>query len=1044
MQVVCLPLNESDNITASDPVTVLDPGTGQDERCQVEPDWLMPYANGVQRCLRVTFPAVVDPGMRTTFQFRRSDAGAEPPFAMRQNVRDGLVAAGLRFFGGPAGHHVDLKAPGAPLPEPFHRDTRSVLYRWFGRIYEPQHAPSVRTQLWCELEIEVFHDEDYAEFSTRWGVCDPRIDEPNGLDRRGLSDAETQIGFEVSTRSPSLCQPVPFFPEQCVVSLAHDGSKWRWVQDQRNRYSGQVLNDILPWGVCAQARGVLLFRGQNGTTGDPLRDASLQAFLDLPEPVFAIADTWRMRQEAYGPVGFLPRVFKKHEHYDRTRDAAWVRGRLEVEARSLVAGSSPSDHPYIWYKDNVVGMSIHQAYGSTNTGTHGSWQKLPHYPACAYAVPGLGLYVEKYMQAFAAPYAFREVNGNVVSAFDHPELDIDRLSPGLTSNNGDMLGKSALQAWHTNATGYLLRAPVTVAGSVAPPNEGTAESHFDQPMPFVQAAVFGSRNMRRMAESLTYTAILGGWQANSWNAGRTGQPRGLQRGGIMHSWAMWMFGADTRLADRCYDVLYLHYYKVAFEATNNQFGLSPNRVVRTVNIIGPNGSAGPDRVELRYQRYFRPWEDALGVGGWYGIARLGSYLRPELAIWKTIAKDLATDCFRYGMPVVVDERGRVVFRYLRPAANGGNPSIFEPGAAVAIGGNDASRALTQAEMLQNNWELCSRQSGNCGSSNDGFLRLGTPGAGTGAFTTAAASYLLELDGAADDILLTRHLPELFTARAGIPGGSTPQFTWLTGETRWPIAFESVIFGRDARVRGTMPISNPSGASMSRQPGLGGEAWIVSSDDPVLYRVVVGSGQVTQSITPGIAPQSNNWMAVQCVSVNGFDLVCLLDGADPRLDRSSYNIVYAPEQATSIWQSLSFTFPDGRSRVCTGFAFDPNVGQWIVLARRPAAGNEGEASVWRVPFEGGEAASDDAATVIDVDKAQKIDILSDGRLMTIMRTDGAIDTYAFARGGYWGSPRTTYHPPVGTTVMCFTDHPREDDALRVIMLGTNGSFHDVEL
>ena len=62
---------------------------------------------------------------------------------------------------------MQFKAAGAPLPAPIYTGTRSILYRWFARIYEPAHAPALRTQMWCEFEVEVFHDEDYAEFSTR-------------------------------------------------------------------------------------------------------------------------------------------------------------------------------------------------------------------------------------------------------------------------------------------------------------------------------------------------------------------------------------------------------------------------------------------------------------------------------------------------------------------------------------------------------------------------------------------------------------------------------------------------------------------------------------------------------------------------------------------------------------------------------------------------------------------------------------------------------------------------------------------------------------
>ncbi|HLU38001.1 MAG TPA: hypothetical protein VK081_01370 [Planctomycetota bacterium] len=1043
MQVVCLPLAEIDGIKAGDPITVLDPGTGQDERCQVEPNWLMPYRDGIQRCLRLTFPAVVASGPRTTFHFRRSADGALPGFRVRPNVDEGLRAVGLRFFVGPnSDRWVQVKAAGAPLPEPIFSGPRSRLYRWFARIYEPSHAPSLRTQMWCEVDIEVFDDEDYAEFSTRWGCCDPRIDEPNGFERGHLSLDDTRVGFDFETRSPTLCQPVPFFPEQCVVSLGHDGQRWRWVQDERQAYQGQILNDVLPWGIAAQARGVLLFRGTSGTTGDALRDASLQAFVDTPEPVLAIADTWGIRQEAYGPVGHLPRPFKKHEHYERTRDFEVVRTRLESEARTLLSGSSPTGKAFLWYKDNAQGLALHQQYGGSATGAHGSWQKAPLYPACAYSVPGIGLHVEKYMHAFAVPHAFREVDGRIVSAFDHPELDIDRLSPMRLNGRGDLLGKSALPAWRTNQTAWLIRAPSTI-GTVAPPNEGTDCAHFEQPFPFAQAGIFGSRNMRRLAESLTYTAILGSWQPQPWNQGRTGQPRELQRGGIMHSWALWLFGADTRIADRCYDSLWSHYFAPAVEACNRSLGLPANRLVRTPNVIHPNPSAGQNRVELRFQPYFRPWEDALGVGAWYAIARLAAHLRPELEVWKTVAKDFATDTYRYGTPTEIDEHGRITFRYLRPAQNGAAGSVYEPGAAVAIGGGNGMRPLTRQEMLQNNWELCAMENGACTTSNDGYMRLGTPGAGTGSFTTAAASYILDLYGAVDDVMLTRYVQPLFVTRAGSPGGATPTYTWLTAEVRWTLAFEPIVFGAQ-RNRATSPVPRPSGFATARLPERSEHAFVVSEDDTTLYRVSIADGSITHRIQPDVRPDGGRWTGVQCVGTGGQDLVVLLDGHDAGFNRRSYKLAYASEQAPeSGWRTLQFSFADGLARTCTGFAWDPNVNEWLVLARRPAQGNEGEASLWRLPLVGGTARRD-TRTVIDVDRALRVDVLEDGRLMLITRNDGKLEPYAYARGGYWGSPRTQWTMPTGTAFACFTHHGRMDDALRVVLVGHGTAFVEVEI
>ena len=78
MQVVTLPLRDVDGFRLADPVTVTNPGTGQDERAQVE-SWAMPYPSGNERVIRLTYPAVLPAlTLRTTTRSRsvRSDSTA--------------------------------------------------------------------------------------------------------------------------------------------------------------------------------------------------------------------------------------------------------------------------------------------------------------------------------------------------------------------------------------------------------------------------------------------------------------------------------------------------------------------------------------------------------------------------------------------------------------------------------------------------------------------------------------------------------------------------------------------------------------------------------------------------------------------------------------------------------------------------------------------------------------------------------------------------------------------------------------------------------
>ena len=266
----------------------------------------------------------------------------------------------------------------------------------------------------------------------------------------------------------------------------------------------------------------------------------------------------------------------------------------------------------------------------------------------------------------------------------------------------------------------------------------------------------------------------------------------------------------------------------------------------------------------------------------------------------------------------------------------------------------------------------------------------------------------------------------------------------SGETKWPIAFESIIFGTQ-RTRGLLPVPSPTGASISRLEGQGDQAWVVGSTGLLLRRVGVASGQTFASITPNVTPAGGRWSTVHCAGIDGQDILCLLDGSDAGFNRSSYKLAYASESAPEVgWQSVPFSFADGRSRDCTGLTWDPNNRHWILLARRPGTGNEGDASIWRLPLAGGTAVRDNDRTVIDVDTAQGIDIHQSGVLMAVTRTDGNVVLYAYSKGGYWGSPRTKYLLPSGTHIACFTRHARQDDALRMVMLGDGGSFWDVEL
>lgn len=1042
-----IPLAEVDNYVEGEPITALNTGTGQPERCQVEADWLMPYnTTGKQRCVRVTFPTIVNAqDLRHTVQFAKSAAGDSPTFTPRQSVTDGLTSLGIRFFGcGNKGtHYVDLKAVGAALPAPMLDGTRSKIYRWFGRIYEPAHAPSVQTELWAEVWIEVFHQEDYAEIYTWWGICDDRISSPNGIDRSTLSDEQSEIGFDFLIANQSAVEPVPFYRGNSTVSLSYGGGLWRWIQNQKTTYNsnGVVLDQIMPFGLLASARGVLLFAPSNA---DQLRIDSMNAWRARPEPVFSISDSWKQRQDAFGLMGFLPRRFKRHEHYDRTRDREYVRGRLETQAVGLDFAPPTTPANFLWYQNNGLIDHVTNGFTSAQTGGHASWNKIPGWFAASYVVPGMGIHLERYTCAWPAPVAYRKQNGDIVDPYNTSLLIFDGGLHSQRGNEGNLLGKTGLAPLNTT-----LRAPIIVAGA-NPPTEPSDQAHFENAYPFTITAMFGSRMARRLAEHIAYTAIWGTWNNAPSQVAATGQPRGFSRGSVMSAWCTWVFGADTRWHDRSWEIIYQYRYLPALQNTNNDVIINPhpNRVVKTLNLIRPNGTAGANRVELRRYAYFRPWEDAIGLLGWYGMWRLGLPFRSELAEWKRIAQEMAADSFRYGSPRIVDENtGRILFTYLRPGANGQPGSVYEPGAAVGIveGG---SRQMTQSEWLINNWELCSSSgTGNCDESNDGLARLGVPGAGTGAFTMSLAHYVMDFGGAEADLKLTRYLGDAFehlVNRGENPGNAQyGEMIWLKNH-KWHTGGEPTVIGGTTS-RGNTGITEAIDCAVSISTPT--SIWVVGgfngSAPPaeMTRRINIANAAVLQDLVPTIAPR-HHWSGVAVRDLGSGPVVYTLDGAVVGSTRDTpYALVATPEGGGTSTR-VEFTITGGQWWDLTGLAWDGSTGSWVASAWRA-----GDASLVRIP-PGGGVATLETSRIIPHEAHRDmltggVAIDSESRIMLWAAGNGTV--YPYARsfvGNYWGSPRRG--ASMSTFCVTLSHHAREDDALRLVSLTTAGVIQETEV
>lgn len=1029
MQVVTLPLKDSDGFRLGDPVTVADPGTGQDERCQVE-SWAMPYPSGHERVIRLTYPAVLQPNtLRTTHAFSRSSAGVLPPLALRPNVLQAFSQLQFAFFCGPkATHYVAWAAVDNPVP--VYVGTRSMLLRWFRRVYEPVQAPALRTQFWCEVDLELFHDEDYGTVHVRFGVCDPRIS-TDGEDRSALSVSDSEIGLYITAGSSQhWCQPVPLYQDHSVRSLAWEAaqSRWKWVIDKRTIGTfGGPVNDFLPWGCMAHVKAAFVFRGGTGTLGDALRDDSMRAWYAGGELTFthAVADTWMANQEAYGPNGAMSPRPKRHQHWERTRDAEYVRAQIEnthaighYQAKSAVAGGN------LWTSFDAKQSQVYGNVQGDGTGNHASWgSQTGHYAAMAYSVPGVGHYLERGFLACPWFYFYREIDGSIVSAFDHPNMIIDKGQPGQSPPGfGDLLGKSGLGRWRgAGAANYTIRSERTGDAYT-----GADEAHFEVAGVCIHPAVFGDRGVRRVAEHLCYTIHLGDWQPLPQFLGATGQARGFARGCVMASWFLWLFG-DARLAQRYAEVLFDHYYLPAKTREDARF---PGRVIKTHNIYEAHGFPDPTKVVLQFHRYFRPWEDCLGLFGYAGLHRLLSSSYPTHAAgYLQLARDTTSDVLRYGSPRKVDETtGVVTFAE--------DPAWDFIGAAVAF--LDGTRQLTAAEMHDNNYVRCGGVD-QCATSGDGYMKLAS---GSGAFAWHLVWWALSDARGCQDLMLHRYIRNAFNGpKRWDPVDNRPNtynhLDWLLNTKRYgAIGYQDELTVGATVARGTCGVT-PSDITVSRLTA--DSVWLTGPATGQWRRVQRSNGAVTSTIDPPGGGPNAGWTGIVCYRNGGQAMLSALDGNDPSLNRSNYKITSTFESTPTVLHSqITFAYPGGTKRDGRAIAWDPSESAFLVLARDAA----GVQSLWLI-YPGSTVAVQYTGALIDLDGVESIDIDRDGRLLMMADASGNVDIYGRGPGGIWGVPRVRASIS-GARYVAFTDHARTDDAQRVVTTSVGTPFRETEI
>lgn len=1018
----CIPLAAADNVLAGQPVTAILPGTGRNELAQVTPNWTVPYAGSKQKNLRVMFPAILNPNdndMR--IRMERSGIGLGNFFQMRGNVLTGMESLGIRFFCGPrATHYVDIKTAGA-LPAPIRDGNRSRTYVFTGRIYEPSHEPSLRTQAHARVEIECFDDEDYAEIRTKWVICDPRVDEPDGMVRSTWSDSDTEVGFEFIIGNQNLVQPVPWAPEQTVVSLAYQTDRWRWVQDARLTVNTTVCNDVLPWGLVGRASGVLLFKGATGTLGDQLRDDSLAAWQEWPDPISTVSDQWNAKASGAWFIPHIPRPFKRHEHFDQNRDFTYVRNRLRDQVRVYMRKPTNAGRAYLWDRGVGAVNYLQTQYGVDSTGMDDGWVKCPHWESMAYLVPDIGSMARRWLLAVGSPHEFINADGSKVTALNNANLQIEVGSPGLRLGNGDLLGKTRLQSWRQNPNGWLLRSPI--AGT--PIINGKDRAHYENGAPFAHCAIFGDWDMRDLCETLAYTRIMGEWSNAAWNTGVGDQPRAFARGFTNQGWASWIFGADSAWETQ------LNGYKTVrmdpLHATaETRFGIADRaqRRYATPMVLQRGSFVGPVRVDLELHEYGRWWEDVHAIMGLIAMSRHLVPLYPSLSwISDTLGQYMGSHI--YSCPRSVSADGRVEWTVFRPDDNNQPLTIYEPAAAVAIPAPGIG-ALSQTQWEQNNWSICNYQSGGqCSTANTGFARLGTPNNGTGTFCLPANDWLYNGFGANGNPRLVRYAYDSHQGRTENPRDIDEDvFLWLTRFGVSGAFAEWLHVPTNVTTRANIGFA-PSGVAMLSDGRL-----IVTRQGSSAVSIVDRAAGVVQTINPNPAA---NWSGVSAQR----DKVTLLDGYDPNQTRFALPM-YETNATLSPMVPYPWLFPGFEYSDVRGIAYDPTYDSYMVCAYR-----NGRTKIWLVPLTGGEAVLNTTiSTHEDFDtQPQSIAISQDGKLLAMGRSDGTVWLHTRALGGYWSHPRLRVQRGGWVT---FTRHNREDDALRLVSISVAGQIVESEV
>ena len=1031
MARVTIPLLDSDNFRLGDPVTVLDSGTGQAERCQVE-SWVMPWPSGNEKVIRVHYPAVLPANnTRIVHTFERSSSSAAPSFVWHPAVLDAWNRMGMTFFFGPkTTHWVRLENPTLVV-----NGERAKRYRFFARLYEPSHAPTLRTQYWVEVFLWVYSGMPYMLGHVHWGVDDPRVNW-DGEERAGLSDADTEVGMDLFGPYQNLAQLQPVQPHTNTQSLTWIGDRWRWIWDRRTLCNDPALTELnhrIPWGAALKAQFVVLC--DNGTLTQADAD-SLQSWRQVPFYHAAQSNEWVAKAVCL-PARSIMRRRKPHET-PLNLTAAQVRQRLETEAWTVAQARSVRGNGAMYAWDHAVGIrdrAWHNPDGQ-GPGAHGWWRKQPHLGAILHSVPDLfhayqaGTYICPWF------YAYKEVDGRFLSSMDHPEIRNNRGNPFIFDGGGYAHGKQfalngwtsgALPRWTRAAQANLLRYPSTntsqIVGLV-----GTDNAHYEAPHLYVGAALWGDDGWRETAYSITVLLHASGSYADVPRG--VGEVRNWSRSARMWAFSIWMFGGEEpRLIHFCADRFYGRRTRPTMDAIDATW---PGRKIKTVTVEAPAGNVTPTQVRLANYTHWRPWELVHMADGELAIAQLAQHVRPELAWFAGHAREVAESVLRYGSMILVDEEtGQIsyeliTFRGIR-------------GVALAIAWMDGgTRQLTLAELQDNNSTRCNwPPSGDpdCPEALQGYMKV--PFFGDSADFSRALQWMA-LDGplSVGDVTLTRYVPaNEVTGLTPLGAGATPWIDWYDSSHRW-VAHRVDIVNQSAATRlGTHGV-NLRGLAASQLTAR--NVWSIQPDQSLVARRNVDTGALLegQNPTPWMAEPTN----LTTFTLGGVAFVALLKSAG--VANTGHRILITPESGllASIPADWTFTLPGGDVADVRAICWAPQLARFVIAGHSLTG-----ATVWtlaigdrlarRVSLFGTPKAQ--AQIIVDLAQIEHATATPDGVLMVLTSTTGERHAYIWnSESLHWGCPR---HKFTGDTWAALSAHGRDDDNLRIFTATDLGTY-----